>query len=150
MGAGAALGARLQGSKRRIFVLMSDAECNEGSTWEAVMFAAHHMLPNLIAIIDQNGQQAFGYTKDVLSLEPMGKRWQGFNWDVHEVDGHNVAEMARIIEQLNTSSGAPHVLIAKTTFGKGVSFMKSEVKWHYLPMSDADYIRALEDIDKER
>ena len=95
MGAGAALAARLQESARRVFVMVSDAECNEGSLWEAVMFAAHHKLSNLIAIVDLNGQQALGYTRDILSLEPMAARWRGFGWDVHEVDGHDVAALRK-------------------------------------------------------
>ena len=93
IGAGAALSARLQGSSRRVFVLLSDAECNEGAMWEAVMFAAHHRLANLVAIIDLNGQQALGYTDQVLSLSPMAERWRAFGWDVHEVDGHSVPDL---------------------------------------------------------
>src|ERR1017187_7792404 len=90
LAAGAALAARLQQSPRRAFALLSDAECNEGSIWEAVMFAAHHKLSNLVAIVDLNGQQALGYTDQVLSLRPLAERWRVFGWDVHEVDGHNV------------------------------------------------------------
>ncbi len=146
MGAGAALAARLQHSTRRVFVLLSDAECNEGSLWEAVMFASHHRLSNLIAIIDLNGQQALGYTDQVLSLTPMGQRWRAFDWDVHEVDGHNVEAMTETITGLDTTSGLPHVLIAHTVFGKGVSYMERQIKWHYWPMSDEDYLQALKDI----
>ncbi len=146
MGAGAALAARLQRSSRRAFVLVSDAECNEGSLWEAVMFAAHHRLSNLIAIIDLNGQQALGYTDHVLSLTPMGKRWRAFDWDVHEVDGHDVEVMTETIGGLDTTSGPPHVLIAHTVFGKGVSYMEGQIKWHYWPMSDEEYRQALKDI----
>jgi transketolase len=146
VGAGEALAARLHRSRRRVFVLISDAECNEGSTWEAVMFAAHHNLSNLIAIIDLNGQQAFGYTDRVLSLTPMIERWRAFNWDVHEVDGHDISEIVRSISCLDSTSRKPHVLIARTTFGKGVSYMENEIKWHYLPMTDEEYKRALNDI----
>jgi transketolase len=144
--AGAALAARLQGAQRRAFALVSDAECNEGALWEAVMFAAHHRLASLIAIVDLNGQQALGYTKDVLSLTPMEDRWRAFGWDTHVVDGHDVDAMARTIEGLNTQDGPPHVLIARTVFGHGVSFMESQIKWHYLPMSDAEYTRALQEV----
>ena len=148
IGAGAALAARLQRSLRRVFVLVSDAECNEGSTWEAVMFAAHHRLSNLIVIIDLNGQQAFGYTDQVLSLSPMAERWRAFNWDVHEVDGHNVEQITEKVNSLNTISGLPHVLIAHTVSGKGVSFMEGKIKWHYWPMSDEEYKQALAEIRK--
>lgn len=149
MGVGAALAARMQGSGRRVFVLMSDAECNEGSTWEAIMFAAHHRLANLIAIVDLNGQQAFGYTDQVLSLTPMTERWQAFNWDVHEIDGHRVEAIIRAIAGLDHRAGKPHVLIARTTFGKGVSFMENLIKWHYLPMTDAEYQQAIKEIEAE-
>jgi transketolase len=146
MGAGAAYAARLQGSRRRVFVLVSDAECNEGSLWEAVMFAAHHRLSNLVAIVDLNAQQALGQTADVLDLSPMAERWRAFGWDVHEVDGHDLTRMAQTIDGADTGDGAPHVVIAKTVFGKGVSYMERQLKWHYWPMSDQEFQQALADI----
>jgi transketolase len=148
--AGAALAARIQGSKRRIFAIVSDAECNEGSIWEAIMFAAHHKLSNLIAMVDIDAQQAFGYTRDVLDIEPLGERWAAFRWDVQEVDGHDIDTMQAIVEGLDTSSGPPHVLMARTTFGRGVSYMESQIKWHYWPMSDQEYEQALAEIDGVR
>jgi transketolase len=149
MGAGSALGARLQGSSRRVYVLVSDAECNEGALWEAVMFAAHHKLSNLIALIDLNGQQALGYTDQVLSLSPMEERWRAFGWDTHVVDGHDVAAMIRTASSFDTKSGPPHVLIARTVFGKGVSYMEGRIKWHYWPMTDDEYRQALNEIGVE-
>jgi transketolase len=149
-GAGAALGARLQGSSRRAFVLVSDGECNEGSLWEAVMFAAHHRLSSLIAIVDLNGQQAFGYTDDVMRLSPLADRWRVFDWDVHEVDGHDVAQISSTIRSLDVAGGRPHVLIAHTVFGKGVSFMERKIDWHYLPMTDEQYHEALREIGGAR
>jgi transketolase len=146
MGVGAALAARLQRSVRRVFVLISDAECNEGSTWEAIMFAAHHRLANLIAIVDLNGQQALGYTDQVLSLTPMTERWRAFNWDVLEIDGHDVEAMTRAIACLDNIAGRPHVLIARTVFGKGVSYMENQIKWHYLSMTEVEYEQALKEI----
>lgn len=146
MGVGAALAARLQQSARRVFVLVSDAECNEGSLWEAVMFASHHRVSNLIAIVDLNGQQALGYTAQVLDLSPMAKRWRVFGWDVHEVHGHDVSAITQTIGGLNTTSGPPHVIIAHTVFGKGVSYMENKIKWHYWPMSDEEYQIALDEI----
>lgn len=144
--AGSALAARLKKSSRRVFVLVSDAECDEGSLWESVMFAAHQRLSNLIAIIDLNGQQALGYTEEVLSLPHMAERWRTFGWDAHEVDGHDTTAIAETIRGFDTCSGPPHVLIARTVFGKGVSFMESQIKWHYWPMSDDEYSLALEEI----
>jgi transketolase len=148
-GVGAALAARLQRSHRRVFVLVSDAECNEGALWEAVMFAAHHNLSNLVVIIDLNGQQAFGFTKHVMNLSSMSERWRSFGWDIHEVDGHNYNEMTSVFDSLDTAEGPPHVIIAKTVFGKGVSFMEGQIKWHYWPMSDDEYFQAMREIGKE-
>ena len=146
MASGAALAARLQGSSRRVFVLLSDAECNEGAVWEAAMFAAHHQLANLVVILDLNGQQALGYTDQVLKLSPMAERWRAFEWDVHEVDGHDGARLTHTIAGLGTLSGPPHAVIARTVFGKGVSYMESQIKWHYLPMSDEQYRQALDEV----
>jgi transketolase len=146
VGTGAALAARLQNSRRRVFVLVSDAECNEGALWEAVMFAAHHKLSNLVAIVDQNGQQALGYTKDVLSLEPLAERWRAFGWDTVEADGHNVAALRSALE-LRPDAGKPRVVVARTVAGKGVSFMENQVKWHYWPMSDSEYRQALAEVE---
>src|SRR5262249_54364012 len=148
VGAGAALAARLAGSARRVFVLVSAAECSEGSLWEAIMFAAPHRLATLVAIVDLNGQQALGYTEDVMSLSPLAERWRAFRWDVHEVDGHDVPGMTATIGRLDTRAGAPHVLVARTVFGKGVSFMERQIKWHYWPMSDDEYRQAIADVER--
>ncbi len=142
--AGYALAARKRRLQYRAFALLSDAECNEGSVWEAVAFAAHHRLSNLVAIVDLNGQQALGYTDDVLSLSPLSERWRAFSWDVREVDGHDTDALAEAMAP--DGSDAPRVVIARTTFGKGVSFMERQVKWHYSPMSDSEYAAALSQI----
>lgn len=147
-GVGAALAARLQNSTRRAFVLLSDAECNEGAVWEAAMFAAHHQLSNLIVIIDLNGQQAFGYTDQVINMSPMSARWSAFGWQVSEVDGNNVDEIENVVNGLDTLQGPPHVVIARTVFGKGVSFMENQIKWHYLPLSLNEYQVAMQEIEK--
>lgn len=146
IGAGCALGARVQGSDRMTFVVMSDAECNEGSVWEAAMFAAHHRLSRLVAIIDVNGQQALGYTRDVLDLEPLAPRWQSFGWDVHEVDGHDVSALGAVLRALCEDRGGPHVVLARTVFGKGVAFMENRIEWHYLPQTDAEHARATREL----
>jgi transketolase len=146
IGVGAALAARMAGSSRRSFVVMSDAELNEGSVWEAAMFAAHHGLSNLTVILDLNGQQAIGYTQDVLNISPPAGPWSAFGWDIHEVDGHDNAALMQAIEQLEFANGAPHVIIAHTTFGNGVSFMQSVIDWHYLPMTDEQYGQALAEL----
>jgi transketolase len=147
IGCGAALAARLQGSKRRVFVLLSDAELNEGSVWEAVMFAGQHRLGNLVAVIDANGQQALGATREVLDLEPIAERFAAFRWDAAEVDGHDPDGLAERIRDLETSVGAPHALVARTVFGKGVSYMEGKLDWHYWPMSDEQYAQASAELD---
>jgi transketolase len=146
MAAGAALAARLAHAPRRVIALLSDAECNEGSTWEAVMFAAHWHLDQLAVVIDANQQQAFGYTDDVLSLTPLAARWQAFGFDVQEVDGHDHGALTAAFGTAWARPGAPHAIIAHTTFGKGVSYMERRIEWHYLPMSEAQYAQALGDI----
>jgi transketolase len=147
---GAAFAARMQGASRRAFALLSDAECNEGSVWEAVMFAAHHRLGNMTAIVDVNGQQAFGYTHDVLDLAPLSARWSAFGWDVHEVDGHDVDALSRTLVSLPAGDARPHVLLARTTFGRGVSYMEGEIAWHYLPMTEEQYSVALTELGERQ
>jgi transketolase len=145
---GSALAARLQRSDRRTLVLLSDAECNEGSVWEAVMFAAHHGLGNVTALVDVNGQQALGYTRDVLNLNPLSSRWKAFGWDVHNVDGHDVDALTATLEDLVAAPAKPHVLLAETTFGKGVSYMENTIAWHYLPMSDEQFAQAMNEVEE--
>ena len=126
---------------------MSDAECNEGSVWEAAMFAAHHRLGRLTAIVDVNGQQALGRTADVLSLEPMAPRWRAFGWDAIEVDGHDTAALAAALAAPTAAVAAPRIVLARTIFGKGVSYMEAQLKWHYWPMSDDDYRQAMRELE---
>jgi len=152
--AGAVLAARLQGSGRRAFCLISDAECNEGSVWEAAAFAAHHRLRNLHAILDWNGQQAFGATRDVLDDTRLRERWTSAGWRVSEADGHSVEDLTRALSETSPSSD-PHLILARTVFGRGVRFMEEgrpltqshlpvqAINWHYLPMSDEEYRIAL-------
>ena len=141
---GAALAARMQGSSRRIVAIVSDAECNEGSIWEAAMFASHHQLDNLTVLVDHNHQQAFGYTADVLTSDAMAARWQAFGWEVLETDGHDEEGLVRILRSEMTDR--PRVVVCETVFGKGVSYMEGQIKWHYLPMSAPEYEQAMSDI----
>jgi len=147
IGTGAALAARLRGSGRRVYVLLSDAECNAGAVWEAAMFAAHHRIGNLVAIVDRNGQQALGYTRDVLDLEPLADRWAAFGWDAIDVDGHDAdALVGQLLAE--GRDGRPRVLVARTTLGKGASFMEGRVEWHYWPLSDDQYATALAELER--
>lgn len=148
MACGAALAARLEGSARRVVALLSDAECDEGSTWEAALFAGHHRLDGLTAIVDSNGRQALGSTSEVLDLEPLADKWRSFRWRVHEVDGHDEEALERLLRGPCHEPGAPHVVIAKTVFGRGVSFMEGQLRWHYLPMSEEEHARAQGEMER--
>lgn len=145
-GAGSALAARLLGSTRRTFVLLSDAELNEGSVWEAAMFAAHHRLGSLVAIVDVNGQQALGPSREVLDLEPLAPRWAAFGWSVHDVDGHDVDALRATLDSVDGTASRPTVLLARTRAGSGVSFMEDRVAWRYWPLSDEQYATAVADV----
>jgi transketolase len=144
MSVGAALAARMQGSTRRVVAVVSDAECNEGVVWEAAMFAAQHRLANLVVLIDHNHQQAFGYTADILASDDLPARWRAFGWDVIEADGHDEANLVEILNSPVTNQ--PRVIVAETVFGKGVTYMERQIKWHYLPMSESEYEQAMREI----
>lgn len=146
LGAGAALAAKRQGSDRRVYVIMSDAELNEGSVWEAVMFAAQHRLDNLTLLIDLNGQQALGFTRDVIDLGAVEDKLAGFGWSAASVPGHDHGELAAALE--TPGEGRPRAIVARTTFGYGVSFMESEIKWHYLPLNEDSYATAIADLEQ--
>jgi transketolase len=144
--AGAALAAKRQGSARRVYVILSDAELNEGSTWEAVMFAAHHRLENLTLLVDLNGQQALGYTRDVIDLGTVEDKFSMFGWSAEAVPGHDQEALGAALER--AAAGRPQAIVAQTTFGYGVSFMESQIKWHYLPLDDETYAVALSELDR--
>lgn len=145
LGAGAALAAKRQGSGRRVYVIASDAELNEGSTWEAVVFAAQHRLDNLTLLIDLNGQQALGYTPEVLEIAAVEEKLASFGWEALAVPGHDQEALAEALEA--PPAGRPRALVAHTTFGYGVSFMESEIKWHYLPLDDEAHATALAELE---
>ncbi len=140
IGAGCALAARLRGSAARTFVLASDAELNEGSTWEAIMFAAHHRLDGLTLIIDNNGQQALAPTRDVLDLGNIVDKLDQFGWDAIEVNGHDPVELEAMLARRGER---PQVLVARTVSGYGVSFMEGKVLWHYRSLNEDEYARAM-------
>lgn len=135
----------LQGSKKRVVALLSDGECNEGSTWEAALFAAHHKLDNLAFIVDRNGLQGFGRTEDVLDMRPFAQKWSSFGWETREINGHDFGELDEAISA--PASGRPLCVIAHTVKGKGVSFMENKMEWHYLPMEAEMYKVALADLE---
>jgi transketolase len=129
--AGMALAARRDGRPSRAFALLSDGECDEGSTWEAALFAGHHRLDNLVALVDYNTIQSLGFVKDILDLEPFAAKWRDFGWAVREVDGHDVDQVMAALSAVPFEAGRPSCLLAHTVKGKGVSFMENTVLWHY-------------------
>jgi transketolase len=130
-GAGKALSAKRVNAAWKTYVLLSDGELGEGSNWEAMMFAAHHRLDNLIAIIDYNKLQSFTTVENTLSVEPLAAKFSAFGWAVKEVDGHDHISLAAALGSAPWEIGRPSFLIAHTTKGKGVSFMENSVDWHY-------------------
>jgi transketolase len=110
------------------------------------MLAAHHHLDRLVVLVDVNGQQALGHTRDVLDLEPLAERFTAFGWDAQDVPGHDVAAIKAALRGCDERPGRPHVLLARTTFGYGVSFMRSQIAWHYLPLDPAQYEQALTEL----
>jgi len=145
LGAGAALAGKRQGSDRRVYVIMSDAELNEGSTWEAVMFAAQHRLDNLTLLVDLNRQQALGYTRDIIDLGAVEEKLSLFGWSAEAVAGHDQDALGTALAA--DAEGRPRAIVADTTFGYGVSFMESRIEWHYLPLDDENYAVALAELD---
>jgi len=127
---GVALAGRLNSQDYRVYVLLGDGECDEGQIWEAAMAAAHFKLDNLVAIVDNNGQQIDGWNRDVMSLDPFNKKWQAFGWHVIEVDGHNLDQLFEAFDQAKQVKGQPAVIIAHTIKGKGVSFMENNPDFH--------------------
>lgn len=119
MAAGMAYAGKINKKLFRVFTILSDGECDEGSTWEAILFSSHHKLDNLIAIVDYNKLQGFGYTKDVLSLEPFAKKWESFGWDVVEVDGHTFKSIVQTLRKVPFTKNKPSVVIAHTVKGRG-------------------------------
>lgn len=147
-GFGMAMGARLQDQAFDVYVLLGDGEMHEGQVWEAAMAAAHYKTANLIAIIDRNGYQLDGKVDDIIGIEPLGDKWRAFGWEVHEVDGHDVAAVARLLRQLKADEQRekPVCVIAKTVKGKGVEYMETEPGWHLGWLAEEDERLAIEEI----
>lgn len=146
IGIGMALAAKRDRKEHRIYVLMSDGELNEGSVWEAAMFASHHNLDNLVAMIDYNKIQALGYTKDIINLEPLSQKWSSFGWAVKEIDGHDYSQILEVFDKVPFSTNKPNIIIAHTVKGKGISFMEDKLLWHYRPPNDKEYEMALKEL----
>jgi transketolase len=148
VGTGMAYGAALDGKTHRVFVMLSDGECDEGSNWEAVLFAGHHKLDGLVAIIDYNKIQSLAPVKDTIALEPFADKWRAFGWGLVEVDGHDHAAIERALSGLPSEPGKPTCVIAHTTKGKGVSFMEHSVLWHYRTARGDEFAAAERELHK--
>jgi transketolase len=146
---GAALAGLKAGDDRRVFCLVSDSELDEGSTWESVLIAGHHKLHNLVVLLDFNGQQALGRTKDVLTLQGVPAAWASLGWQVTEVAGHEPQAIADVVERALGSEG-PHLIVARTVAGHGVPFMEGRVEWHYKPMSDEQFTIAVRSVSQDQ
>jgi transketolase len=146
IGTGMALGARLDRSRRKVYVVLGDGEINSGVIWEGALVAAKFGLENLKVIVDCNGVQQTGVTATVMPTEPIAGKWAAFNWHVLEVHGHNVAEILDVLDQADEIHGRPVVIIARTTKGKGVSFMENEARWHGGIPTDDQFQAALAEL----
>jgi len=139
---------KLQGCKDQTVVVLSDGECDEGSNWEAALFAGHHRLSNLKVVIDRNGLQSIAETENTLGLEPLADKWRAFGWFVEVCPGHDVALLLEMLGKSNMGSASPTVIIAETTKGKGVSFMENNNLWHYRSPGVTDLEAALTEIQR--
>ncbi len=146
LGCGVALAAKHDGVSCRVFVQLSDGECDEGSLWEAALFAPHHHLDNLIAIVDYNKGQGFGTVAEVLNLEPLADKWRSFGWAVREIDGHDHAQILDAFQAAPFEPQQPSVILAHTVKGKGVSFMENKLAWHYKSPTDEQLAAALAEL----
>lgn len=145
--AGMAYAGKLKSASHRVFCLLSDGECDEGSTWEAVLFAAHHGLSNLVAIVDYNRIQGIAPISEVIELEPFADKWTAFGWAVREIDGHNHEALQAALAAVPFAPDKPTCLIAHTIKGNGVSFMENTVLWHYRIPRGAEFDAALAELE---
>lgn len=143
-GLGIAISRKLTKSPGKVFVIMSDGECDEGTTWESALIANHYNLDNLIVIIDRNKIQSLDFTESTIALEPFMDKWKSFGWNVVEMDGHDHLSLA---EELSKKSSIPKCIVANTIKGKGVDFMENTVLWHYRSPNDEELSRAISQVE---
>ena len=144
---GMALAAKRDGCSHRMVAMLSDGECDEGSNWEAALFAPHHRLENLIVIVDYNKIQSLGHVKDVLNLDPFAQKWKSFGWSVREIDGHDIEEISNALLEAPFERDRPSCIVAHTVKGKGVSFMENNLLWHYRSAAGEEFDRALVELE---
>jgi len=149
LGIGMALGARQSGRGFHTYVLIGDGECNEGQNWEAAMAAAKYDLDNLTGICDCNGVQLDGAVEDIMPMEPLGDKWRAFGWEVLEADGHDVGEIADVLDAAGSVRGRPTMILAHTVKGKGVSYMEGRFEWHGRAPDDEQYRQAVDEVSAD-
>jgi len=146
---GMALASKQDARPYRVYAVLGDGECQEGSVWEGAMFAAHYGLDNLVAIVDRNGVQQTGRTEERIRLDPLADKWRAFNWDVAEIDGHDMGAIVSALDRAAAASGRPHAIIARTVKGKGVSFAEGASGYHGKALTEDELVRALAELDGE-
>ena len=146
MAAGMALGSKRSGVPFNVYCIIGDGEINEGSNWEALMFAAHHKLDNLCVILDKNGMQAMGDTKDIMCLDPMADKIMAFQWNVCDIDGNDVQQLLDAFESFKNCNGKPTFIVANTVKGKRVSYMEHNLKFHYSAPNEEEFKQAMEEL----
>ncbi len=150
VGAGMALGAKMDGAAWRTYVVLGDGECDEGSVWEAALQAHQYGLDNLTAVVDWNRMQSLDFCENTLALEPFADKWRAFGWNVIEADGHDTDALADAFDRAKQHGGSPSVILAHTTKGKGVSFMENNILWHYRTPQGDEYEAALRELEAQR
>ncbi|HWR57468.1 MAG TPA: transketolase [Thermodesulfovibrionales bacterium] len=144
---GVALGLRLGGSDSRVYCLLGDGELQEGQVWEAAMTACHYGIDNLCAIVDNNGLQIDGHCCDVMKIEPLTEKWNAFGWHVMDIDGHDMGQIVRALDESERIKGKPSVIIARTVKGKGVSFFEGKAEYHGLAPTREEHDKALKELE---
>ncbi|HYL82296.1 MAG TPA: transketolase [Candidatus Acidoferrum sp.] len=147
---GMALAAKRDGRSHRIFCMLSDGECDEGSVWEAALFAPHHRLDNLVVIVDYNKIQSLGRVSEVIDLEPLADKWRSFGWGTREIDGHDLAAIETSLRAVPFQPGRPSCIVAHTVKGKGVSYMEDQLLWHYRAPRGQDFDTAMAELERSR
>lgn len=150
--AGMALGGKMDKAPWRVYAVLGDGECDEGSVWEAALQAHQFRLDNLIAVVDRNRMQSLDFSENTLALEPFADKWRDFGWRVETVDGHDVDALRSAFDRAKASlgEGRPNVIIAETVKGKGVSFMENDILWHYRTPQGEEYEAALRELEAQR
>jgi len=144
---GMALSAKIDALPFKVYAVLGDGELTEGSVWEASMSAAHYHLDNLVVIIDRNMLQITGKTEEVMGLEPLANKFEAFGFAVRSIDGNNIRDLVQIFEQIPFCAGKPNLILARTTKGKGISFIENQVLWHHHVPTGEQYIQAIEELD---